>query len=54
MIGIGVNSRNRAEAGMKGLKLAASGFPGLNPTMSGVSLGGLRGSIVIGVLSFIA
>ena len=54
MIGIGVNSRRRAEAGMKGLKSAASGFSGRNPTISGISLGGLRRSIVNGVSSFIA
>ncbi len=55
MSGSGVNSRSRAfDAEMKGRKLAESGFSGLAPTMSGISLGGLRGSIAIGGSSFMA
>src|SRR5437016_9706794 len=43
--GIGVNSRIRVRAGMYGLKFAASGFSGLYPTISGISLGGFLRSI---------
>ena len=46
MRGNGVSSRSRAPGGINGRKLARIGFVGLAPTMSGNSLGGLRGSII--------
>src|SRR6266446_1440830 len=41
-----VSSGNCTDAGMKGLKLTASGFVGRAPTMSGYSLGGFAVSTV--------